>query len=32
LLPRRRLLTRPRLVNQKNVVRGHKYVPRTGRK
>ncbi|QTB25115.1 spore germination protein [Lysinibacillus sphaericus] len=32
LLPRRRLLTRPRLVNQKNVVRGHKYVSRTGRK
>ncbi len=32
LLPRRRLLTRPRLVNQKNVVRGHKYVTRTGRK
>ncbi|MFJ7698841.1 spore germination protein [Lysinibacillus fusiformis] len=32
LLPRRRLLTRPRLVNQTNVVRGHKYVPRTGRK
>jgi len=32
LLPRRFLLTRPRLVNQKNVVRGHKYVARTGRK
>lgn len=32
LLPRRRLLTRPRLVNQKNIVRGHKYVTRTGRK
>ncbi len=32
LLPRRHLLKRPRLVNQKNVVRGHKYVTRTGRK
>lgn len=32
LLPRRRLLTRPRLVNQKNIVRGHKYVAKTGRK
>ncbi len=32
LLPRRRLLTRPRLVNQKNVVRGHKYFTKTGRK
>lgn len=32
LFPRRKLLTRPRLVNQKNIVRGHKYINVKSRK
>lgn len=32
LFPRRKLLTRPRLVNQKNIVRGHNYINVKGRK
>jgi len=32
LLPRRWLRTRPRLINQKNMVRGHAYINRKGRK
>lgn len=32
LFPRSRLLTRPRLINQKNIVRGRSYITRKGRK
>jgi len=32
LFPRRKLLTRPRLVNQKNIVRGHNYINVKNRK